>query len=60
MNDRIEQVNEIRSMAADIRFGAAGEGTPEELVKYHLGQIDLPEWFDDHDRGLLLRFVSED
>jgi hypothetical protein len=62
--DRTEQVNWLQELAGNIASNL-GEGTAEELVEYALGEgrkswgIDIPDWFDDHDRDLLTRFVSE-
>lgn len=58
-NDRVRQVNAVKEIAGDIRSGAAGEGAPEELVEHYLNHTDLPNWFDDHDRDLLLQFVKD-
>ena len=63
--DRTAQVNWLREMADNIA-GNLGEGTAEELVEYALSDegreswgIELPEWFDDHDRNLLIKWVGE-
>lgn len=44
-----------------------GEGTAEELVEYALSDegreswgIELPEWFSDYDRRLLIEWVEEE
>ena len=56
--DRNRQVAWLRNVAADIAFGAVGEGTPEEQVAYWCETNELPAWFDDHDRDLLVQFAS--
>ena len=60
--DRVDQVNWLRSVSADIVAGA-GEGTAEELVEYAFGPegwcMAAPEWFDDHDRSLLVQWVAQ-
>lgn len=62
--DRVQQVNWIREVADDITCNVLDCGfTGEELVTYCLDEaediIELPEWFDSHDRGLLVRFADE-
>lgn len=63
--DRVAQVNWLRQLANDIADNL-GTGTAEELVEYALSvegrtawNINIPDWFDAHDRGLLVRFVIE-
>ena len=63
-DDRVEQVNWILQFADSIAQNM-GEGTAEELVEYALSDegrepwgIELPTWFDDHDRRLLTREVA--
>lgn len=63
--DRVQQVSWLRELAGNIAENL-GEGTAEELVAYALSddgreswQIAIPEWFDNHDRGLLVQFVGE-
>jgi len=60
--DRVEQVNWLRELAGNIAANL-GDGTAEELVEYALSDegreswgIEIPEWFDDHDRGLLVQW----
>ena len=62
--DRTQQVNWINELAANIAENL-GEGTAAELVEYALSAegreswgIELPEWFDAHDRGLLIQAVK--
>ena len=64
-NDRVQQVNAIGELAANIADNL-GEGTAEELVEFALSDegrtswgIELPEWFDDTDRALLIREVAD-
>jgi predicted transcriptional regulator len=63
--DRVQQVNWLRELAYNISQNL-GEGTPEELVEYALSDegreswgIEIPSWFDDHDRGKLIEWVAE-
>ncbi len=61
--DRTDEINELRNLAANIAANL-GEGTAEELVEYALSDEGRSSWgidgeFDDHDRALLIRFVSE-
>lgn len=65
MPNRVQQVSWLRELAGNITDNL-GEGAAEELVAYALGDegredwaIEIPEWFDDHDRGLLVQFVGE-
>ena len=64
-NDRTRQVNALQELASNIT-SLVGEGTAEELVGYALSEegrdswnIELPWWFDDHDRSLLVEFVDD-
>ena len=64
--DRVAQVDWLREFAANVAQNM-GEGTAEELVEYALSDeageswdIELPEWFDDHDRDLLVQMVRGD
>ncbi len=65
--DRVAQINWIRQLAANLTDSAPTEVTvAEDLVAYALSDtgrleqsIELPEWFDSHDRGLLVEYVQE-
>lgn len=64
-DDRVEQINWINEIAANIAENL-GDGTAEELVTYALSDegraawgIELPAWFDAHDRALLVERVAE-
>ena len=64
--DRVEQVNWIDELAGNIASWM-GEGTAEELVDYALSDegrdswnIELPDWFDGHDRRLLVQRVARE
>ena len=64
-NDRVRQVDWLREFAGNIASNL-GEGTAEELVEYALSDdgreswgIELPEWFSDHDKRLLIEWVEE-
>jgi len=63
--DRTAQVNWLRELAGNIAANL-GEGTAEELVDYALSDegreswgIEIPQWFDAHDRSLLIEWVTE-
>ena len=63
--DRTEQVNWLRELAGNIAANL-GPGTAEELVQYALSRegreswgIEIPQWFDAHDRSLLIQWVGE-
>lgn len=63
--DRVKQVNWLRELAANIAANL-GEGSADELVEYALSDegreswgIDIPAWFDDHDRAFLVDCVAE-
>lgn len=63
--DRVAQVGWLREFAADI-VQNLGDGTAEELVEYALSDegreswaIEIPDWFDGHDRKLLTEMVAD-
>lgn len=58
-DDRVRQVDWLREVAGDIRFGGVGDGTPEEQVRYYCENYDLPDWFDAHDWNLLVEMVRD-
>lgn len=65
MTDRVQQVKFLRELAANISNNL-GMGTPERLVEFALSDegrtawgIEIPEWFDDFDRGRLVEYVRE-
>ena len=59
--NRFMQVSWLRELAGDLSWNA-DEGTAEEIVAYALDEaeekVELPEWFDEHDRRLLTRMVE--
>lgn len=56
-DDRVQQVNWLQQEAVDITN--YGEGSAEELVSFWESQdCEKPDWFDSHDRGLLVDLVS--
>lgn len=65
--DRVAQVNWLRELAANIaNISPAGECTAEEAVEYALSDegreswgIEIPGWFDGHDRRKLVEWVAE-
>jgi hypothetical protein len=63
--DRSQQVQWLMNLAANIAQNM-GSGSARDLVEYALGdegrdayQIYIPEWFDAHDRALLVSFVDD-
>ena len=62
-DDRVRQVDWLRLRAAEIRFFSDDVNAPAaDRVSYYCDEYpeDLPKWFDDHDRKLLIQFVEED
>ena len=57
MDDRMEQVNWIKQQVDIITY--FGDGTPEELVTFWERNVITPEWFDGHDRNLLVEWVAK-
>lgn len=57
-DDRVRQVNWLKGIADEISFGSVGEGSPEQRVEYFLEHTEIPEWFDSHDRRLLIEMIS--
>ncbi len=64
--DRVRQVNWLRTLATNIAQNL-GEGSAYELVEYALSSegreswgIELPAWFDGHDRHLLIEYVVKE
>ena len=54
MNDRNDEVNELWKMADYISYYDSTHSTAEELVAYYEDNVDMPEWYDNHDRQLLI------
>ena len=61
---RVAELNWMQELAENIRQNL-GEGSPEELVEYALSDegreswgIEIPEWFDGHDREVLTDMVA--
>ncbi len=59
--DRVEQVNWLRQQAADLAsYGTREDGDGEARVAFWEQQSEaLPEWYDAHDRELLVNWVNE-
>lgn len=64
--DRVRQINIVMQLANDIAAysGADDPSQAEDAVNFWLerenkDQVDLPQWFDDHERKLLVRWVAE-
>ena len=62
---RTAQVGWLRTLAGDLTSNNQ-DGTPEEIVAFWEqeerrleGDEAFPEWYDEHDRALLVRFVEE-
>ena len=65
--DRAAQINWIRELAENLsqNMGYQWGPTAKEVVDYALSDegreswgIEIPEWFDDYDRELLVRRVE--
>ena len=63
--NRVEQVNWLRESAYNIATWM-GKGNAEQHVAYALSRegreswgVTIPEWFDDHDRALLVEYVGK-
>ena len=63
-DDRVAQIGWLCELAINIAENL-GEGTAEELVEYALSDegrtnwgIELPQWFDEHDRQALIEMVA--
>jgi len=61
-DNRIEQVNYLTELAADLETTRPVECTAQEQVDWYCEESadQLPAWFTDHDRALLVRFMEED
>ena len=56
---REHQLNWLEEVAGDLAHEDS-EGTAEEKVTYWLKETSgVPEWFDDHDRSLLIEWVDD-
>ena len=61
-DDRVAQVSWLRDLCANIVFGPDDPSTSaQDRVDYFCNTFpeELPKWFDDHDRKLLVEWVSE-
>ena len=60
--DRVKQVNYLRDLAANIKFGSDDPSTSaQDRIDYYCSEFadELPQWFDDHDKGLLVQWVED-
>ena len=59
--DRVKQVNYLRELAEDILLSDMGEeNSAESLVAFYESEgSDYPDWFDAHDRALLVEYVDQ-
>ena len=60
--DRVKQVDYLRDLASNLVFGSDDPSTSaEDRVTYYCEEFaaELPSWFDDHDRALLVRFMED-
>ena len=59
--DRVKQVNYLRELAEDILLSDMGESSSaESLVAFYESEgSDYPDWFDAHDRALLVEYVDQ-
>ena len=61
-DNREAQVDFLRDLAANLTFGSDDPTTSaQDRVDYYCEEFanELPEWFDDHDRALLVRFMGD-
>lgn len=68
-DDRVTQVNWLFELAGNVAQNLAGSDdvtSAEELVEYALSDegreswgIEIPSWFDNHDRSLLVDRVTQ-
>ena len=59
-NERTEQVNWLREQADIISYYGGHSEEAGTYVTYWEKNIDeLPDWFDNHDRRLLIKMVAE-
>ena len=61
-DDRVQQVNALRELATNIAFGSDDPSTSaQERVDYYCTEFadELPGWFDDHDKALLVQMVED-
>ena len=62
--NRVSQVNWLRELAGNLAANL-GNGTAEEIIEFALSGdavewgIEIPDWFDAHDRELLTDMVAE-
>ena len=60
--DRVAQVSYLRDLVADFVFSSDDpSSSAQDRVDYYCQEFanDLPEWFDDHDKALLVRWLAE-
>ena len=64
-NDRTAQINWLTNLASDI--ASYNDGPPEigpddaaDLVEHWISGVDMPTWFDDHDKSWLIDKVRQD
>lgn len=57
--DRLTQVNELRAIADIISYYDTTNCTAHEAVEYYESVETMPEWYDEHDRRLLIKFAGE-
>ena len=61
-DNREAQVEFLRDLAANLTFGSDDPTTSaQDRVDYYCEEFanELPEWFDDHDKALLVRFMGD-
>ena len=56
---RDNQIKELEIIADVISYYDTSNCTAAEAVEYYESQENMPEWYDDHDRGLLTRMVHK-
>jgi len=60
-DDRNRQVDYLKDLATNLAFGSDDPSTSaQERVDYYCNEFadELPVWFDDHDKMLLVRLLE--
>ena len=59
-NDRVQQVNALRTLASDVVTNSGIESPAEACVAVaeYVDDEPMPSWYDDHDRDLLLTWIA--
>ena len=58
MDERMRQLKTLDTIADVISYYDSTESTAKELVKFYESEGLMPDWYNDHDRGLLITKVE--